>query len=313
MNTLLSRVLTRGCDRYRTQDILNGPYEKLPGSFPFWDPNLFADEDGRVYFYWGSSNSTPIWGVELDPATMLPLGKPKALIESRPGEIGYERVGEDNSIPPIFGQELEQEYQTFLAGRGMCDEQIPADMKPMIRGMLSHAPFIEGAWMDKHNGIYYLQYACPGAEYNVYSDGVYISEHPLGPFVLAENNPYSYHPGGFMPGAGHGSTMQDRQNRWWHTSTMRISVNHPLSAASVCGRQALTKTANCFAISDTAIGPWLSVRPLTIPGRSRNGCCSALVNPPRHLLKPRAMRLAARPKKTCRPGGARRAIAVTSG
>ena len=63
------------CDRYRTQDILNGPYEKLPGSFPFWDPNLFADEDGRVYFYWGSSNSTPIWGVELDPATMLPLKK----------------------------------------------------------------------------------------------------------------------------------------------------------------------------------------------------------------------------------------------
>ena len=215
------------CDRYRTQDVLNGPYERLPGSFPFWDPNLFSDEDGRVYFYWGSSNSAPIWGVELDPVTMLPLGEPRALIESRPGEIGYERVGEDNSISPIFGQELEKEYQAFLAGRGMCDEQIPADMKPMIRGMLSHAPFIEGAWMDKHDGIYYLQYACPGAEYNVYSDGVYISEHPLGPFVLAENNPYSYHPGGFMPGAGHGSTMQDRKNRWWHTSTMRISVNHP--------------------------------------------------------------------------------------
>ncbi len=215
------------CDRWRTRDILNGPYEKLEGSFPFWDPNLFVDDDGRVYFYWGSSNSTPIWGVELDPATMLPLGKPKALIESRPDEIGYERVGEDNSIAPITGEQLEKEYQAFLAGHGMKDEQVPPDMKPMIRGMLSHAPFIEGAWMDRHNGIYYLQYACPGAEYNVYSDGVYCSRHPLGPFVLAENNPYSYHPGGFMPGAGHGSTMHDRQNRWWHTSTMRISVNHP--------------------------------------------------------------------------------------
>ncbi|MDE7187973.1 MAG: 1,4-beta-xylanase, partial [Lachnospiraceae bacterium] len=68
--------------------------------------------------------------------------------------------------------------------------------------------------------------ACPGAEFNVYADGVYVGDSPLGPFTLAANNPYSYHPGGFMPGAGHGSTMQDRNGNWWHTSTMRISVNH---------------------------------------------------------------------------------------
>ena len=29
-----------------------------------------------------------------------------------------------------------------------------------------------------------------------------------------------------MPGAGHGSTMQDLKNNWWHTATMRISCNH---------------------------------------------------------------------------------------
>ena len=80
--------------------------------------------------------------------------------------------------------------------------------------------------MDKYHGKYYLQYACPGAEYNVYADGVYVSDSPLGPFVLAENNPYSYHPGGYMPGAGHGSTMWDRNGNLWHASTMRISVNH---------------------------------------------------------------------------------------
>ena len=49
---------------------------------------------------------------------------------------------------------------------------------------------------------------------------------PLGPFELAENNPYSYHPGGFMPGAGHGSTMRDLYGNLWHASTMRISVQH---------------------------------------------------------------------------------------
>ncbi len=87
----------KNCDRWRTRDILNGPYEKVEGSFPFWDPNLFADSDGRVYFYWGCSNTTPIWGVELDPAAMRPVGEKRALVEGRPSDIGYERVGEDNS------------------------------------------------------------------------------------------------------------------------------------------------------------------------------------------------------------------------
>jgi hypothetical protein len=43
------------CDRWRTRDILNGPYEKIPGNFPFWDPNLFIDDNGRVYFCTGHS------------------------------------------------------------------------------------------------------------------------------------------------------------------------------------------------------------------------------------------------------------------
>lgn len=187
-----SRIL-KNCDRYRTKDILNGPYEKIPGNFSFWDPNLFIDEDGRVYFYWGCSNETPICGTELDPETMLPIGEKKNLIFGSPQERGYERVGEDNSVNAVS-----KESQ----------------------------PFIEGAWMDKHDGKYYLQYAFAGTEYNTYGDGVYVGDSPLGPFTPQKNNPYSYHPGGFMPGAGHGSTMEDAAGNLWHTATMRISLNH---------------------------------------------------------------------------------------
>lgn len=35
------------CDFYRTKDILNGPFERIPGTFDFWDPNLFLDDDGN--------------------------------------------------------------------------------------------------------------------------------------------------------------------------------------------------------------------------------------------------------------------------
>lgn len=214
------------CDRYRTKDILNGPYEKIQGSFPFWDPNLFVDDDGRVYFYWGCSNITPVWGVELDPNTMQPKGDKRVLVEGHPFEIGYERVGEDNSQFPATEAEIDAAYAAFHRRQGISEDQVPEQLKPLIRGMFSRKPYIEGAWMDKQNGKYYLQYACPGTQYNTYSDGVYVSSGPLGPFTLADNNPYSYKPGGFLPGAGHGSTMRDRKGNWWHAATMRISMNH---------------------------------------------------------------------------------------
>lgn len=214
------------CDRWRTKDVLNGPYERMEGSFPFWDPNLFLDDDGRVYFYWGCSNETPIYGVELDPVTMLPRSEAVAVVEGHPFEIGYERVGEDNSTLPASAEEVEARYQAYLKSRNMTESMVPENLRPLIRGMFSNKPYIEGAWMDKHCGKYYLQYAAPGTQYNTYSDGVYVGEGPLGPFRLAENNPYSYKPGGFLPGAGHGSTMRDKNGGFWHTATMRISVNH---------------------------------------------------------------------------------------
>ncbi len=214
------------CNYYRTKDIVNGPYEEIAGTFDFWDPNLFCDDDGRLYFYWGCTNTDPIWGVELDPETMKPIGEKKALIYGDPFSKGYERVGEDNADLPKSPEQVEEMYQNFLKQNGQSEEQIPEEIVPLIKGMFSGLPYIEGAWMDKYQGKYYLQYACPGAEYNVYADGVYVSDSPLGIFTLAENNPYSYRPGGFLPGAGHGSTMEDMQGNLWHTSTMRISMNH---------------------------------------------------------------------------------------
>ena len=214
------------CNYYRTKDIINGPYEEIPGTFDFWDPNLFFDDDGRVYFYWGCSNVTPVWGVELEPSTMQPKTERIELLSGDGYERGYERMGVDNCEFPRDEEEVEQMFQAFVKQSGVPLEQLPQQYLPQIRGMFTRRPFIEGPWMDKYEGKYYLQYACPGAEYNVYADGVYVSDSPLGSFTLAKNNPYSYHPGGYMPGAGHGSTMWDKEENLWHTSTMRISVNH---------------------------------------------------------------------------------------
>lgn len=212
----------QNCSFFRTKDPLSEPFEEIPGTFSFRDPNLFADDDGRFYFYWGCSNVTPIYGVELNPKTMEPLGEPREMFDSNEKERGYERNGE-NHIPQKTEEQIEQAVQAMLA---RMPEGIRKTAYPTLRSYMGNSPYIEGAWMTKYHGKYYLQYAIPGTQYNVYGDGVYVGDAPLGPFVPAKNNPYSYVPGGFITGAGHGSTLEDKQGRFWHTSTMRISKNH---------------------------------------------------------------------------------------
>lgn len=205
------------CDFYRTRDILNGPYEKIPGTFDFWDPALFVDDDGRFYFYYGCNNTTPIYGVELDPATMKRIGETHELIYGDPFHLGYERNGENHSAPPRTEEEIEKALDEFLTQTGKDRSTVPEKEITGLKGLFSRMPFIEGAWMNKHNGRYYLQYACPGTEYNIYSNGVYESDFPLGPFHPAANNPYSYEPGGFLPGAGHPAARvseEDVQTFW---------------------------------------------------------------------------------------------------
>ncbi|GHV13166.1 endo-1,4-beta-xylanase [Spirochaetia bacterium] len=182
---------------YRTKDPINERFEAIPTDMVFWDPNLFQDDDGRVYFYWGCSDRTPIWGIELDKETMKPIGEKTALIKGNPDEYGWERCSENNDLT------LQVKNPLFTGG-----------------------PFIEGAWMTKHNGTYYLQYAAPGTEFNVYADGCYTSKNPLGPYTYAIHNPPSSKPGGFITGAGHGSTFCDKYGNWWHVATLRISHNH---------------------------------------------------------------------------------------
>ena len=84
--------------------------------------------------------------------------------------------------------------------------------------------FIEGAWMTKHNGKYYMQYGAPATEFKGYANGVHVGDNPLGPFTYQKHNPMSYKPGGFVIGAGHGNTFADNFGNYWNTGTCKISI-----------------------------------------------------------------------------------------
>lgn len=223
----------KNCPILRSADPLNQKFEEVAAPFPFWDPDLFQDEDGKLFLYWGCTNTEPIWGVELDRKTLQPIGKRQALISAAPDSLGYERPGENGVVDK--GSNVVYRHLARLFNPVTQKIEFPSGVtelggysaEALTKMFLAvGAPYIEGAFMTKHNGKYYLQYACPGTQYNIYADGVYVGDGPLGPFHRQKSNPFSSVPGGFMTGAGHGSTIKDQYGNFWHTATMRISVNH---------------------------------------------------------------------------------------
>ena len=226
--------------------------------------------------------------MELDRQTLEPIGEKKALFAGDPERLGYERPGE-NGVVDKEGSAMYQMFVPYVdpATKELnlpADAPLPDGMTPEAAKRLFHSigqPFIEGAFMTKHNGRYYLQYACPGTEYNTYADGVYVAEAPLGPYTLQKENPFSAVPGGFITGAGHGSTIADKYGNYWHAATMRISVNHNFERRVGLFPRALTRTVCCSATRASPAIPGRCPRAGLTPGPwSRSGCCSAMEKRP---------------------------------
>ena len=205
------------------------------------DPYLFND-DGRVFLYWGCSNADFIRGVELDPKdNFKTIGNYEVLIKHNENIYGWERGGNYN------------------------DREVPG--------------WNEGAAMFKNDGVYYLQYASPGTEFFTYGEGLYTSTSPLGPFTHYAGSPVSIKNGGWMKGAGHGDTFQDKWGNWWHVATTVISRRHdferrigffPVTFTSDGGINILTSTSDLpYALPDGKVdfskkAPWTGWMDLSI-------------------------------------------------
>ncbi|ANI90766.1 hypothetical protein A9P82_12210 [Arachidicoccus ginsenosidimutans] len=153
------------------------------------DPATFLDDDGKLYLYDDCSDKNPIRVTQLDTTTFHSVSPVVDLFKGNPAMHGWEVPGDSSELK-------------------------------------NNAPWVEGSWMNKINGKYYLQYAAPGTQYKTYGDGVYVSDKPEGPFTYAPYSPFSFKPTGFVTGTGHSSTFKDRSNNYWHVSTLSISVRH---------------------------------------------------------------------------------------
>lgn len=179
-----------------TDDPASGRWTRLRDFMFIGDPELFVDDDGRIYLFWGCSPDNPLYGVELDPDNDFePIGKPTVVVEKLdPWEHAWE------SRAP-FAEKKDEEFRK------------------------TPASWMEGATVVKHDGRYYLQYSAPGTEFKEYADGVCVADKPLGPYRYQQYSPCVEKTTGFIGGAGHGCTFRDAKGKFWRVSTMTISVN----------------------------------------------------------------------------------------
>jgi xylan 1,4-beta-xylosidase len=209
-----------------------GPFEKI-GSIPtaselgvpeFIDPMLFSDDDGRLYFYWGCTATGGIWGLELDAdSPARPLSKPQELISFRPDRHPWEAWGEWNQVP--------------------------------------NAGWLEGAWMIKRNGQYYLTYSCGGTENRTYAMGCYSGTGPLGPFTPQKRNPIFRTVDGLNTGTAHGCIVAGPDDRLWSFYTIRVGVVHGFERRPGMDRVEIDSDEEIYIPSASSLPQWLPGQP----------------------------------------------------
>lgn len=190
-----------------------------------FDPMLFSDEDGRAYIYYAVTRrvegrtDVSIWGIELDGEDLTrALGEPECLIRFDPAHK-WECYGERNQ-------------NTALS-------------------------WIEGPWMIKKNGRYYLTYSAPGTQYGSYATGAYYSDKgPLEGFVYQKNNPVCNNRFGLIRGGGHGCIVEGPKDTMWAFYTCPVKYSHMFERCVAMDPVAINEDGELVALPNTDFPQW---------------------------------------------------------
>jgi xylan 1,4-beta-xylosidase len=169
-------------------DVSGKPFAGLGNGRPWtgaFDVDIFVDDDGKPYLYYPARSTEGIDVVPLDPDHLNRFtAAPKRLFGFDRAHV-WERYGEMNEYPDIS--------------------------------------WIEGPWMLKRKGTYYLQYSGSGTQWLSYATGVYTSKSPTGPFTYAPVNPILRKTTGVVTGTAHGSIVEAPDGSLWQFYTIVLS------------------------------------------------------------------------------------------
>jgi xylan 1,4-beta-xylosidase len=150
-----------------------------------FDVDIFIDDDDKPYLYYPGRGVSGIYVVPLDPNDLTRFaGPPRHLFGFNKDHI-WERYGEMNEYPDVS--------------------------------------WIEGPWLQKRDGTYYLEYSASGTQWKTYAEGYYTAKSPLGPFTYAPNNPLLRRTEGLVTGTAHGSIVEGPDGHLWQFYTIVLS------------------------------------------------------------------------------------------
>jgi len=172
-------------------DVTGKPWTGVSNGRPWegaFDVDIFIDDDGKPYLYFPGRSTDGIYVVPLDPNDLSRFAaQPTHLFGFDKSHV-WERYGEANEYPDVS--------------------------------------WIEGPWMVKREGTYYLQYSASGTQWLSYATGMYTSKRPTGPFTYAPLNPILRKTAGVVTGPGHGCLVQGPDGQWWQFYTI-VLANPP--------------------------------------------------------------------------------------
>ena len=132
----------------------------------------------------------------------------------------------------IWGAELEDDRASLREGSLFCCFGTTEPWE-LLSGRIRT---VEGPFMLKHEGRYYLTYTANHYESHDYAVGYAVSENPRGPFVKTPDNPILRRPAGFV-GSGHHAFFHDKEGG------LRIVFHAHFSPEQMFPRRVLIGTA----------------------------------------------------------------------
>lgn len=166
-----------------------GPWKNTPDVKGGWngafDVDIFIDDDNKPYLYYPGRGVSGIYVVALDPNDLSRFAGPVKHLFGFNSDHIWERYGEMNEYTDVA--------------------------------------WVEGPWLQKHSGIYYLQYSASGTQWKTYAEGYYTAKSPFGPFIYASNNPLLRKTEGLVTGPAHGSIVEGPDGQLWQFYTIVLS------------------------------------------------------------------------------------------
>jgi len=182
-----------------------------------FDVDIFVDDDNKPYLYYPGRSTDGIYVAPLNPNDLSKFAAaPKHLFGFNKSHA-WERYGDMN------------EY--------------------------SENSWIEGPWVIKRNGVYYMQYSASGTQWLTYATGVYTSKSPLGPFTYAPVNPILRKTSGVVTGTAHGSVVHGPDGNWWQFYTI-VMANPPGGRRLGMDPVSFDRNGNMIARGPTETPQW---------------------------------------------------------